>query len=87
MAYKQARSRKKRLKKTYDQIKNMNKHYSPGGVWIDEDRGFLYRFHASNTPGYTKSIRRVSNKKVRRASEPMKHGDYRKVYDYKWTIL
>lgn len=87
MAYKQARNRHKRLKKTYDEIKDMNKHYTGSGVWIDEDRGFLYRYTASNTPGYAKSLRRISNKKVRKAADVGNHSDYRRQYDYKWALL
>lgn len=87
MAYKQAKNRKKRLQRTYDEIKNMKGHYTGAGVWIDEDRGFLYRYSASNTPGYAKLLRRIGNKKVRHSKDILKHGDYRRVYDYKWTLF
>lgn len=87
MAYKQARNRRKRLQKTYDEIKNMRSHYTGAGVWMDPDRGFLYRYIASNTPGYAKLLRRIGNKKVRQSKDTLKHRDYRKVYDYKWTLF
>lgn len=87
MAYKQARNRRKRMKKTYDEIKNMKGHYTGAGVWIDEDRGFFYRYSPSNTPGYAKLLRRIGNKKVRQSKDILKHGDYRRVYDYKWTLF
>jgi hypothetical protein len=87
MAYKQAVNRKKRLQKTYNEVKNMRGHYTAAGVWIDEDRGFFYRYRPSNTPGYAKLIRRISNKKVRKSKESFKYADYRRLYDYKWTML
>ena len=87
MAYKQARNRRKRMQKTYDEIKNMKGHYTGAGVWIDEDRGFFYRYSPSNTPGYAKLLRRIGNKKVRQSKDLLKYGDYRRVYDYKWTLF
>ena len=83
MAYKQARNRRKKLVKTFEETK-----YSCGsGVWYDEDRGFYYKYTASNTPGYTKLLKRISNKKVRRATEVGNHGNYRRKYDYKWVLF
>ena len=87
MAYKQAKNRKKRLQKTYDEVKYMRKHYTGSGVWIDEDRGFLYRYSPSSTPGYAKSLRRIGNKKVRHSKDVLNNGEYRRVYDYKWTLF
>ena len=87
MAYKQSISRKKRLLKTYREIERMRKHYTGSGVWYDEDRGFYYKYTASNTPGYAKMLRRISNKKVRKMTDIGNHGVYRKSYDYKWTLF
>ena len=87
MAYKQARNRKKKLQKTYNEIKSMRKHYTGAGVWIDEDRGFLYRYSASNTPGYTKLLRKIGNKRIRQSKNTFKNNEYRKVFDYKWTLF
>jgi hypothetical protein len=86
MAYKQAKNRKKRLAKTYRKIRGMTKHCTAGGVWYDEDRGFYYKYTASNTPGYAKALRKISNKKVRKSAEVGNYGSYRKNYDYKWTL-
>ena len=83
MAYKQAQNRKKRLLKTYQETKNS---YG-SGVWFDSDRGFYYKYTASNTPGYAKSLRRVGNKKVRKSRDNCNFGTYKKLYDYKWTIF
>jgi hypothetical protein len=81
--YKQAQNRRKRLLKTFE----ATKHGYGSGVWYDEDRGFYYKYTASNTPGYTKLLRRISNKKVRKSAEIGNHGSYRKNYDYKWVLF
>lgn len=86
MAYDQARNRKRRLLKTYKQVKGQKRHCSGSGVWYDEDRGFFYKYTASNTPGYAKALRRISNKKVRKTPLILSHGDYRRLYDYKWAL-
>ena len=83
MAYKQAQNRHKKLVKTYEETKY---NFVGSGVGFDNDRGFYYRYAISNTPGYTKMIRRVSNKKVRKSADIGNYGAYRKSYDYKWTI-
>lgn len=87
MAYQQATNRKKRLLRTYRSVEGMRKHSTGSGVWYDEDRGFYYKYTASNTPGYAKMLRRISNKKVRKSSELGNFGVYRKSYDYKWTLF
>lgn len=87
MAYKQAKSRRKIMQRTYDEIKHMRKHYTGAGVWFDEDRGFFYRYSPSSTPGYAKLLRRIGNKRVRQSKDTFKNSEYRKVFDYKWTLF
>jgi protease II len=87
MAYEQSRNRKKKLLKTYKAIKGIKKHYTGSGVWYDEDRGFYYKYTASNTPGYAKLLRRQGNKKIRQSKNIFNHGEYRRMYDYKWTLF
>lgn len=87
MAYEQARNRRKKLLKTYKEVEAMRKHYTGSGVWYDEDRGFFYKYSASNTPGYAKLLRRQSNKKIRQSKDTLSHGEYRRMYDYKWTLF
>lgn len=83
MAYKQAKNRRKKLARTYEETK-----YGYGsGVWYDEERGYYYKYSATNTPGYTKLLKRISNKKVRQAAEVGNYGDYRRNYDYKWVLF
>ena len=87
MAYKQASSRRKRLLKTYHEVERMRKHCTGSGVWYDDDRGFYYKYTASNTPGYAKALRKISNKKVRKAQYVGNYGAYRRNFDYKWTLF
>ena len=82
MAYKQAENRRKKLVRTYNETKN---HYG-SGVWFDEDRNRYIKCSASNTSGYAKQLRRISNKKVRKSSDVGNHAVYRKAYDYKWEL-
>lgn len=83
MAYKQAQNRKKRLLKTY---KKTRTSYG-SGVWFDEKRGFYYRYYPSNTSGYTRALKRIGNKKVRRTPDIGNFGNYKKVYDYQYTLF
>ena len=83
MAYKQAQERKKRLLKTYQKTK----HSYGSGVWFNDRKGFYVRYSASRTPGYTKYLRRLSNRKVRRNKDFYNYGSYRKLYDYWWTLF
>lgn len=87
MTYKQARNRKKRMQKTYNEIKRMKGHYTGAGVWLDEDRGFFYRYSPSNTPGYAKLLRRIGNKRIRQSKDTFRNSEYRRVFDYKWTLF
>lgn len=82
MAYKQAQNRKKRLMRTY----NQTKHSTRGGVWFDEDTGRYIKYAASNTPGYSKTLRRVSNRKLRHSDITYRNSTYKKVYDYWWIL-
>lgn len=82
MAYKQARNRRKKLIKTYNETRT---RYG-GGVWFDDDKNRYVKCNASNTPGYTKLLKRISNKKVRKISDLGNYSAYRKSYDYKWEI-
>jgi hypothetical protein len=87
MAYKQAQNRRKKLRKTYKQVEGMRKHYTGSGVWYDEDRGFYYKYTASNTPGYAKSLRKIGNRRVRKSKNLYNNSEYRRVYDYKWALF
>ncbi len=83
MAYKQAQNRNKRLLKTY----RKTKYKYCAGVWFDEEKGRYVKCTASNTPGYVKSLRKIGNKKVRKAKDVGNFGAYKKLYDYKSVIF
>ena len=83
MAYKQAKNRRKKLEKTWEETKNC----CGSGVWFDEEKNRFIKYTASNTPGYAKLLRRMSNKKVRKTEDVGNHGVYRKSYDYKWELF
>lgn len=82
MAYKQAMNRRRRLIRTYNETKNC---YG-SGVWYDEDKGRYIKSTASNTPGYAKLLRKYGNKKVRQSKDTFNNAEYRRVFDYKWTL-
>lgn len=81
MAYKQAQNRKKHLLKTYNETKN----WYGAGVYFDETRG-CYRRYSITDGGRGKRLRRISNRKVRKAKNIGSFGNYRKVYDYWWEL-
>ena len=83
MTYRQAQNRKKYLLKTYRETKT---HHT-AGVWFDESDMRYKKYTTSNTPGYTKHLRRISNKKVRRAYNIGNHSSYKKLYDYWWILF
>ena len=82
MAYKQAQERKKHLIRTYKKTW----HKYGAGVWFDDSKGFYKKHTPSNTPGYAKALRRLSNRRVRRSKDFYNHGSYKKLYDYWWTL-
>lgn len=83
MAYKQAQMRLKHLKRTYRKTRT---RYG-AGVWYDKERDLYIKYSPSNTPGYTKYLRKMSNLKVRRSKEFYNYGSYKKLYDYWWTLF
>ena len=86
MAYKQAKTRNQYLKRTYEEMRH--KRYSPSGVYFDEKKHRYIKCSLSNTPGLAKSFRKVGNKKVRKSEDlPRNPSYYRKIFDYKWTIM
>lgn len=82
MSYRRSKEDKRRLKKLYDKTKNS----CCAGVWYDEKKKRYIRFYSSNTPGYAKYLRRIANRKVRRAKISLKHSQYKRLYDYWWIL-
>lgn len=84
MGYKQSRERNRRLKKVYMQTKNT---YG-SGVWYNEKKGRYIRYYPRGNTSLSRYFRKQANRKVRRNKhEPLQHGSYRKVYDYRWNLF
>lgn len=82
MGYRRSRQERRRLKKLYEQTK----YSGCGGAWYDDEKQRYIRYFSSNKPGYTKMLRRISNRKVRKSKELLNYGLYRKTYDYWWIL-
>ena len=83
MGYRASQERNRRLKKLYADTKYS---YS-AGVYYDDDKGRYVKYTPRRKSGYTKFLRRVANRKVRKNKDYFKRGLYRKVYDYWWELF
>lgn len=81
--YRRSKENRRRLKKLYESTKNS---YG-AGAWFSDRKQRYIRYAPSNTPGYTKYLRRISNRKVRHRKELLNHGAYKKAFDYWWTLF
>lgn len=82
MGYRRAKERNRRLKKLYDETKN---GYGAGAYYNEKKKRYI-KCPSSNTPGYTKSLRKISNRRVRKSDIPLKGCSYKKLYDYWWEL-
>lgn len=84
MSYRRSKERNRRLKKLYEETK----HSYGSGAWYDEEKGRYIRYYPSSSTGYTKYLRRISNRKIRRMKEmSLKGCQYKKAFDYWWTLF
>jgi len=83
MGYHESRERNRRLKKLHDETENQ--YYV--GVYYDEDKKRYIKYSPNKRAGYTKCIRKIANRKVRRSKDLLRHGTYRKLYDYWWELF
>lgn len=83
MAYARSREDRRRLRKLYNETRSS---YA-AGVWYNESKHRYERFYACRAPGYTKWLRRQSNKRLRRSSYIFKGKQYKKLFDYWWELL
>ena len=84
MSYRRSKERNKRLKRLYEQTK----HSYGSGAWYDDRKDRYIRYYPTNRTGYTKYLRRLSNRRVRRMKEFALNGSqYKKIYDYWWSLL
>ena len=83
MSYQRTNENKNRLRK----LLQHTSHKCVGCAYYDADKGRIVRIMASNTPGYTKYLRRRSNKRVRGLDDIANGTSYKKVFDYKWELF
>lgn len=84
MDYRGSQERNRRLKKLCDETKYSSRG---AGAYYDEDKKRYIRYSPCRNSGYAKYLRKVANRKVRRSKDCLKHGSYRKVYDYWWELF
>lgn len=82
MGYRRAKERNRRLKKLYNETKN---GFGVGAYYNEKKKRYI-KYSPSNTPGYAKSLRRISNRRVRKGDIPLKGSSYKKMYDYWWEL-
>lgn len=82
MSYHRCQEDKRRLRKLYNKTKND----WGSGVWYDDKKKRYIRIYLSNVSGHSKYWRRVSNKKVRKTKILLRYNQYKKVFDYWWTL-
>lgn len=83
MGYFRVAEQKKRDIKVYYQTKN----YYGAGVYYDDQKQRYIRYSPNSKSGLTTLLKRVSNKKVRKAKEIHNHCQYKRLYDYWWNLL
>ena len=82
MSYHRCKERHRRLKKLYAFTKN----YYGCGAYYDAKKHRYVRYSVGRS-GYKKYLKRKSNKKVRKAKCVNDYCDYKKLYDYWWTLF
>ena len=81
MDYYSKKEENRRLKKLYKKT-----HYWGSGVYYDEKKKRFVKMSLNGRGHTTKYFRKKANKKVRKYKGDLSHSDYRKVFDYWWTI-
>lgn len=83
MSHRRKAMERRKLKKLHDETWNS---VFAGAYWNDRKQRYV-RFYTCRTPGYTKYLRRLSNRRVRHSLDvPMRGSGYRKHYDYWWEL-
>lgn len=57
-----------------------------GGAYYSDEKGRYVRRYRGKANGAAKYCRRQSNRCVRRQADLFQNGEYRKMYDYWWTL-
>lgn len=80
MSYKRQRDEKHKLKKLYESTHKYS--YKHGGAWYNPRKKRYIRIVSTRTPGVTKSLRRLCNKRVRKDLSIPNGNAYRKASAY-----
>lgn len=83
MGYRRATERNHRLKKLYNETKNT----FGSGVYYDDKKQRYIKYSLRNSHGYTKYLRKVSNRRVRKSDISMNGSSYKRLYDYWWELF
>ena len=69
-------------------LKKLNKktRYWGSGAYYDERKKRYIKRSVSRRTSIPKYYRKQANKKVRKYDGAMSYSDYRRVFDYQWTI-
>jgi len=82
MSYRRKKEDNRRLKRLYEETRTS---YAAGAWYSDKKKRYI-KTTASTASGYTKFLRRISNKKYRKHKEIHNHCTYKKLFDYWWTL-
>lgn len=83
MSYRRKKEDKKRLKRLYEKTNNAS---TGAGVYYSDKKKRYIKTTASTATGYTKFLRRISNKKYRKHKEIHNFSAYKKLFDYWWAL-
>lgn len=88
MSHKRSVMEHKRLEKLYEETtKSGTKKIRRAGVWFDRKKNRYVRFSISDKSDLPKYFKKVSNKKVRRCEHTLNRGQYKKLFEYNWSLI
>ena len=74
-------------KRKLDSLYQETKHQYGSGVYFDEYKQRYIRYYTSGRSGYTKFLKRKTNKKVRKDNNLPRYSGYKRCYDYWWILF
>lgn len=83
MSHKRYCENRKRLKRLSIETENS----CCAGAYFDESKGRYVKYTPNRGSGYTKYLKKMSNKKLRQTKETLNHRAYKKNYDYMWILF
>ena len=83
MGYFRSIENKRRLGNLYNETKSQYGN----GAYFDEDKQRFIRYYPYGRPGYTKFLKRKTNKRVRKDNNLPRYSGYKRCYEYWWTLF